>query len=117
MTRRIAPAAGTGRRSRPPVPRRLNRGDGGQRTVLGRSPCAPACVPAHSRPMPLPRSPAAPPLHRTDRISRRPPLDRCAFPAPASLSAGLPHMPMSGHVLELLNAMRTRKRAFSIFAQ
>jgi hypothetical protein len=24
---------------------------------------------------------------------------------------------MSGHVLELLNAMRTRKRAFSIFAQ
>jgi len=26
-------------------------------------------------------------------------------------------MPMSGHVLELLNAMRTRKRAFSIFAQ
>jgi hypothetical protein len=26
-------------------------------------------------------------------------------------------MPMSGHVLELLNAMRTRKRAFSKFAQ
>ena len=37
-----------------------------------------------------------------DRISRRPPLDRCAFPASASLSAGLPHNADERAFLDLL---------------
>jgi len=46
----------------------------------------------------LPRSPTAPPLYRTDRISRRTPLVPYAFPVSAGLAAGLPHMTMSGRV-------------------
>jgi hypothetical protein len=56
-------------------------------------PSTPRRLTACSRPTPLPRSSAAPPLHRTDRIFRRTPLVPCASPASAGQPTGLPHMP------------------------
>jgi hypothetical protein len=92
------PASRNSRRNVTRIPRWLNpRPAAGNGPHRGRSPCVSPEVPAREEPPDAAAAfvdYAAP--HHTERTFCRPSPARRAFPAFASLLAGLPHMPMRG---------------------